>query len=204
MDARALLTLLLASSMTGCTLNIQAPTPSPSNAPPATAPAPASVPGTGAAAAPVGAPAKTPAPDSESDYWEYLEEQLRQENQNKASAKPPAVIPETETTGDGPTKEEVTNLVRSMFTATYQETWMKDDEFSIEFTDYQTAPKTQKNLFGGHFDQPIDVWPIRMNVNIKWQKGEDVRAWKRGTQINESFSFYRDEFGGWNYRTSGL
>lgn len=111
---------------------------------------------------------------------------------------------ETAPVGDGPTEADVRRLVTSNFTTTYKESYMKDDEFSIVFGDMRFAPKTQKNLFGGYYDQPIDVWPVRMDVTIAWRRGEEVRSWPRGTQNNESFSFYKDEFGGWSYRTSGL
>lgn len=188
MMPKTLAALFFVSALAGCTINLQAPESAPPAAGvPAGAPAP-----TGAVQAPAAAPAaQVPAAQAPAAQAPA-----------PVAAAPAAKAPTP--VGDGPTEEEVRKLVTAMFTATYKDTYMKDDEFSITFSDMQFAPRTQKNLFGGHFDQPIDVWPVRMNVMITYQRGDEVRSWPRGTQNNESFSFYKDEFGSWNYRTSNL
>lgn len=107
-------------------------------------------------------------------------------------------------TGDGPTEADVRRLVTGSFMATYKESYMTESEMAIDFANMTFAPRTKKNLFGGYYDQPIDVWPVRADVTISWRRGDEVRSWKRGTSNNESFSFFKDDFGGWNFRTSGL
>lgn len=104
----------------------------------------------------------------------------------------------------GPTEAQVKQVVTGMFMAVYKESYMKAEEMKIAFSDMRFAPPTKKNLFGGYYERPIDVWPVRMDVTITWARGADIRTWKRGTQNRESFSFFKNEFGDWDFRTSGL
>ena len=107
-------------------------------------------------------------------------------------------------TGDGPTEADVRRLITGSFMAIYKESYMAENEMAIDFANLAFAPRTKKNLSGGYYDQPIDVWPVRAEVTITWRRGDEERTWKRGTSNNESFSFFKDDFGGWSFRTSGL
>ena len=110
----------------------------------------------------------------------------------------------------GPSKQLVLRDITGMFDAVYREGWMTGDELSITFDGYRALPSKMQKIDGGHYAKPIRVWPIRVNVLIRVDRGVNgITETKRGwwnTQFggNEVFTFYRDSNAsdGWSFVTS--
>ena len=121
-----------------------------------------------------------------------------------------ALVPATADAGtsDGPTAKQAKRIIKGQFDAIYRESWMDADDLKIEFKTFDFLAPTKRKIYGGYYDKPVRVWPLKSNVLVTQDRGtwgldKTKRGWWQRDYPggHEVFYFYRQTGGGWNFVT---
>lgn len=112
----------------------------------------------------------------------------------------------TITQKNGPTENDVNQIISNNFAQIYKENWMeKPTDLRIEVSNIKVFKKVTKTgiLTTSIYDKGITVWPTKASVKIIIDRGVNgIQIKERG--INEVFYFFQDDFGDWRFRTAQM
>lgn len=105
-------------------------------------------------------------------------------------------------TAGAPTVKQITDIIRGLMAEVYTPLGKEPKDVCIEFGPLRYLPKSKVKLFS-QWENPsqaaLPAWPVKMDVTVKIPKG-DVMEVKKIDSAKETFYFYKDDKGKWNYK----
>lgn len=105
-------------------------------------------------------------------------------------------------TAGAPSVKQVTDIIKGLLAEVHTPRGYEPKDVCIEFGPVRYLPKSKVKLFS-QWENPsqaaLPAWPVKMNVTIKIPKGETMEV-KKIDSAKETFYFYKDDKGKWNYK----
>lgn len=106
-------------------------------------------------------------------------------------------------TPGAPSVKQVTEIIKGLLAEVYTPRGYEPKDVCIEFGPIRYLPKSKVKLFS-QWENPsqaaLPAWPVKMNVTIKVPKSDGFDV-KKIDSAKETFYFYKDDKGQWNYKT---